>query len=106
MKISKTPIKNEIGKIAKAKYLELVFCLWEEGAAGAHQEYPDISVEQFQKANDYYDTLRCEGCYCGSCVGLGELSKNLDNSPIELKPLADLALKLGEEEFHHKTSTT
>lgn len=87
----------------KTKYLKIVRCLWSSDPEDAHQEYPDISVAQFVTANAYYDSLRCEGCHCGSCVRLPELASDLDNSPTELLPIAQLAIKLGKEAFDNDT---
>lgn len=90
---------NKLAALQKSKYLEMVFCLWESGPEGANREYPEVSVRQFAIANAHYDTLRCEGCYCGSCVGLGE---HLENPPKELKPLTDFAIRAGEAEYKAK----
>jgi hypothetical protein len=85
--------------LKKRKYMKIAICLWQHGAQEAHQEYPDISVVQFENANKYYDSLRCEGCHCGSCVNLPELANNLDQSPAPLEPIAKLAQRLGEAEY-------
>ncbi len=86
--------------VQKKKYLEIVYLLWDDGAEEAHEAYPDLSVGQLETANEYYDSLRCSGCRCGSCVNLPELASNLNNSPKELIPIARLAAKLGKEEFN------
>lgn len=95
---------NKLAALQKSKYLEIVFCLWEEGPESAHKEYPAISVKEFQTANAYYDSKRCEGCMCGSCVGLSELSSNLPESPEQLKPLARLAAQLGDQAYKQQAT--
>jgi len=90
---------NKLAALQKTKYLEIVFCLWEEGEESTHQEYPALSVKQLLTANAYYNSLRCEGCMCGSCVGVSELASNLTTSPKELEPIAKLAASLGEDEY-------
>jgi hypothetical protein len=92
----------KLESLQKTKYLEIVFCLWEEGADSAHDEYPDLSVKELNTANAYYDSLRCEGCMCGSCVRVGDLASNLDKSPKDLIPIAALAAKLGKREYEKK----
>ena len=83
---------------SKRHYVEIIYCLWDVGAEEAHKEYPEISVKELQTANNYCDALRCPGCACGSCVNIGTLASNLDQSPDELKPIANLALKLSQKE--------
>lgn len=89
----------QLTSLQKKKYLEIVYFLWEWGSEETHDEYPQLSVEELNKANEYYDSLRCEGCHCGSCVNLPSLARNLENSPEPLKPIAELAISLGKEEF-------
>lgn len=83
----------------KKIYMRISVSLWQNGPEEAHDEYPQISVRQFETANKYFDSLRCEGCSCGSCINLPELASNLDKSPPALQPLATLAQKLGKEQF-------
>lgn len=90
---------NKLASLQKTKYLEIVFCLWEDGEESAHQAYPDLSVKELKVANAYYDSLRCEGCMCGSCVRIGDLSSNLGESPKDLEPIAKLATKLGQQAY-------
>jgi len=74
------------------------------GEESAHQEYPELSVKQLTTANAYYNSLRCEGCMCGSCVRLGDLSSNLGESPKDLEPIAKLATKLGQQEYEKRSN--
>ncbi len=90
---------NKLAALQKTKYLEIVFCLWDSGEESTHQEYPDLSVKELKVANAFYDSRRCAGCMCGSCVGLSDLSSTLDESPPELEPIAKLAIKLGRQEY-------
>lgn len=83
----------------KNNFLEIVCCLWEDGEDEAHKVYSDVSIEQFKIAGTYFDSFRCEGCHCGSCVPLLEFANDLENCPNELKPLAQLAIKLAEQTF-------
>jgi len=94
--------QQKLEALQKTKYLEIVFCLWEEGEESTHHEYPELSVKQLTIANAYYNSLRCEGCMCGSCVRLGNLSSTLDESPKDLEPIARLAVKLGQQEYDKK----
>lgn len=80
----------------KREYLKIVDCLWTDGPEATNAEYPQLSIQQLKTANAYYDSLRCEGCYCGYCVNLPELASNLESSPEELKPIANLAIKLAQ----------
>jgi hypothetical protein len=91
--------KPRLESLQKSAYLRIVNYLWDHNPKEAHEEYPDVSTEEFCIANDYYDSKRCPGCWCGSCVGLSDLSSNLPSSPKQLKPIADLAIKLGQQEF-------
>lgn len=93
---------SKLASLQKTKYLEIVFCLWEEGAESTHNEYPALSVKELNTANAYYDSLRCDGCMCGSCVRLGDLASNLDTSPKPLLPIAALAAKLGQQNYEKK----
>lgn len=93
-------MKIDINKIQKNIYLKIVNNLWEYGEEEANEIYPDISVNEFKIANNYFNSLRCEGCYCGSCVNLYELSENLHTNPQELQPIAKLAQKLGIIQFN------
>lgn len=79
-------------------FSKMVYRLWGEGADGAHEVYPMVSAAQFQAAGKYLDTLRCEGCSCGSCCEIDEKADNLDTVDDALKPLATAAQKLGEQE--------
>lgn len=88
---------HKLASAQKKKYMQIVYCLWQHGANRANEIYPQISTEQFQIANQYYNSLRCVGCMCGSCVNLPELASNLDKSPKELKPIAQLAQELGSK---------
>lgn len=92
----------KLAALQKTKYLEIVFCLWDEGAESTHNEYPALSVKELKVANAYYDSLRCAGCMCGSCVRIGDLSSNLAESPKDLIPIAALAAKLGQQEYDNK----
>jgi len=92
-------IQQKLISLQRNHYLQIVMCLWDEGPEIAHEEFPSVSVRQFSIANDYYNSLRCEGCMCGSCVNLGELASNLDASPHDLKPIANLAKQLAREEL-------
>jgi len=94
--------QQKLEALQKTKYLEIVFCLWEEGPESTHEEYPDLSVRELKTANDYYDSLRCPGCMCGSCVGIGNLASNLGESPQELEPIAKVAAKLGRQTYEKK----
>lgn len=90
---------SKLLNLQKRCYMRIAVCLWEHGPAGANDEYPQISVKQFDTANKYFNSLRCPGCSCGSCINLPQLASNLNESPKELQPLADLAKQLGEEQF-------
>lgn len=92
-----TEINNLNKTSSRRLYSRIALCLWMKGAEKANEEYPQISIDEFNIANKYYDSLRCDGCYCGACVNLSELSRNLDQSPLDLKPIADLAKKLSQE---------
>ncbi len=83
--------------MSKKHYYQIVGSLWNEGIEETHRAYPDLSIEQLTIANEFYNSFRCEGCHCGSCVPLDEFANNLDTSPEELKPIAELAIKLGKD---------
>ena len=80
-------------------YMKIVHHLWQWGAEETHDEYPELSEQQLNTANAYYDSKRCDGCSCGTCVELPTLAENLDTSPRECLPLAKLAQRMGEEEY-------
>ena len=40
--------QQKLEALQKTQYLEIVFCLWEEGAESTHQEYPDLSVKELK----------------------------------------------------------
>jgi hypothetical protein len=90
---------QKILNLEKRAFMQISFCLWEYGAEEAHEEHPSISVKSFKTANTYFDSLRCPGCSCGSCINLPELASDLDAVPEELKPLASRAREIAKEQL-------
>ena len=97
MQIVKLP--DPLKQAQKRKFMRLSYALWQGSPEEMNEEYPEISVVQFKQANKFFDSKRCEGCSCGSCIDLPSIASNLDDVPKELIPIAKLAQRLGAEEL-------
>ena len=97
MAIVKLP--DPLKSLSKRKFMRISYNLWQESPEEMHEQYPEISVKQFKEANVYFDSKRCEGCSCGSCINLPELASDLDSLPAALVPLGSLAKRLAHAEL-------
>lgn len=81
--------------LQRRQFIRISNFLFQNGPREANEEYPSISVKEFEVANEYFNTLRCPGCFCGACLDLPKLGSNLDTCPEALQPIAAVARLAG-----------